>query len=249
MRDDRQSPDLEARLVADEQRLLRDEERLEVEEEQVERNRTVAYLGIAMAGVLGVAVAALVLAVLAVRDDVDALGRRTAPTGSVSTAALQDRSVTAAKLATGAVGAYAIQTGSVGTNAFAPSAIFSEQVAPNALTGHDIRESSLQTVPSAEDAARLGGRSAGAYLASPTTVSETGVTNTDRTKGPLTVRCPAGTRVLSGGAAVQGAAAGASLVRNTPDGTTGWTATAHVDRTPEPSWRLVVTAICAATGG
>src|SRR5689334_20739431 len=104
MRDDRPSADLAARLAADERRLLQDEERLELDEEQVERNRTVAYLAVALALVLGVAVTALVIAVLAVRGDVDALGHRTAPDGSVSTAALQDESVTATKLATAAVG-------------------------------------------------------------------------------------------------------------------------------------------------
>jgi hypothetical protein len=263
MPDDRQSIDLESRLAADEQRLLQDEQRLlqderrlledearlEVEDEQVKRNRAVAYLTAAMAVVLAVAVTALVLAVLAIQDDVDALGRRSAPSDSVSTGALQDASVTAEKLASGAVGPSALQGGAVGTNALAADSVFSEQVAPNALTGADIRESSLRAVPAAETAERLGERPASSYLASPVAVSETGVTNREATKGPLTVRCPAGTRVLSGGAAIEGAAAGASLVRSLPDGTTGWTATAHVARTPEPSWRLVVTAICAATGG
>lgn len=238
MRENPQGPDLEARLAADEQRLLRDEERIEVEEEQVERNRTMAFIGIALAAILGIAVAALVLAVLALRRDVDALGLRDAPDGSVSASALQDGSVTASKLATGAVGA----------NALAPGSVGSAQVAPNSLTGHDIVERSLGTVPKAGDSTELAGRPAGAYLVTPTTVSETGVTNTAPTKA-LTAHCPGGARVLSGGAAVQGAAAGAALVRSIPDGTTGWTATARVSRTPAPSWRLVVTAICTGPGG
>ena len=62
-------------------------------------------------------------------------------------------------------------------------------------------------------------------------------------------RCPAGTRVISGGAAIRGAVSGAALVTNAPDGGTGWAATARVARNDRPAWRLVVTAVCARGGG
>ena len=47
---------------------------------------------------------------------------------------------------------------------------------------------------------------------------------------------------------IEGAASGAALVSNTPDGDAGWTATARVARRTPPDWRLVVTAICAVGG-
>jgi hypothetical protein len=66
-------------------------------------------------------------------------------------------------------------------------------------------------------------------------------------KGPLIARCPAGTRVVSGGAAVRGAARGVALVANAPDGDAAWMATAVA--TTRRVWRLVVTAVCATGGG
>lgn len=248
MHEDHRNAELESRLAADERRLLQDEERLEVEAEQVQRDRAVAYVAVALAMVLAVAVVALVLAVLALDGDVGTLSRRSAPASSVGASALRDGSVTAAKLAPGAVGPEALAAGSVGTTALRPAAVFGPQVAADALTGADIREGTLATVPHARDAERLGNVAAGAFLASPVLVQEMSVTDTEPIKGPVIVRCPAGARVLSGGAAIEGAAAGAALVRNAPDGVTGWTATARVDRGTPASWRLVVTAICAVGG-
>lgn len=248
----------EQRLAVDEQRLLADEARIEATEQETVTERRFTIGVAAFAGVLGIALLALVLAVVGLRSDVNVLGR-TAPDDTVDTAALRDQSVTTAKLvpgavtaealARGAVTAESLANGAVGPAALAPGSVQTAQVPANALTGADISERTLRTVPSARDAERLGDLPATAYLASPVLVRETSVTNAQRVKGPLVARCPVGTRVLSGGAAIEGAATGASLVRNTPDGTTAWTATAQVSRTPPPSWRLVVTAMCATGGG
>src|SRR6476646_10590884 len=100
-------PSLEQRLVRDEARLAIDEARLASDEAELRASRIVSWLGFALAGVLGIAVAALVLSVLALRQDVGALGR-SAPAGTVGTAALRDGSVSAAKLAPDAVGRDAI---------------------------------------------------------------------------------------------------------------------------------------------
>jgi hypothetical protein len=247
----------EARLLADEQRLLTDEARLEADEEKTERSRYLSYGALALAGSLAIAVTALVFAVIALNQDVGTLGRD-APDASVGTEALQTGSVTTDKLAAGAVGPAALAAGAIGSAAVAPGAIgpsaltpdavTGAQVAPNALTGADVQERTLGRVPSARDAQRLGGVPAGAYVVRPVTVSTTSSADTQRVKGPVTASCPVGTRVLSGGAAILGAATGASLVRSTPNGESGWTATARVTQTRMPRWRLEVSAVCI-TGG
>ena len=237
----------EARLTRDEQRLLVDEARLEAEEELLEESRIVAWSGVGLGVVLAIAVAALVLAIIAVQDDIGAF-KRSVPAGSVNTAAIRDASVTSDKLAAGAVGPDAVAGGAIGRQELASDAVAGAQVAPNALTGADIKESELHAVPAARDAARLGGVAAHRYLSQVFDVSATSLTDARPIKGPVTVQCPAGSRVISGGATIAGAARGASLVTNAPDGTHGWTATARVARSDEPPWRVVVTAICAVGG-
>jgi hypothetical protein len=246
----------EERLTHDEQRLLSDEARLEAEAEEVRESRIVAWLGVGLAFALAIAVVALVVAILAVRDDVAALGR-SAAAGSVSTESLRDDSVTSGKLAPGAVTRDAIAGGAVSRTQIARDAIAGPQVAPDSLRGADIVERSLTTVPgasraararTADDAARLGGLPASAYLSRVLDVRATSLTDAQMVKGPLIARCPTGARVISGGAEIEGAARGAAIVDSAPDGATGWTATARVVRRPQPAWRLVVTAICAGGG-
>jgi hypothetical protein len=242
----------EQRLAADEQRLSRDEARIEAEEVEVKENRIVAWFGVGLALVLVVAVTALVLGLIAVQDDVGSI-RRAAGDGSVATAALQDGAVTMEKLAVGAVTRDAVAGEAIGTAELAPRSVTGAQVARDTLTGADIREPSLGPVPVArkarvaDDAARLGGLPARVYLSRLSDVRATTVTDARRVKGPLTARCPAGTRVISGGAAVRGVATGAALTRSEPEDGTGWTATARV-ASARRAWRLVVTAICAAGG-
>jgi hypothetical protein len=243
----------EARLAADEARLARDEARLEAEHVEVQENRVVAWFGVGLALVLVVAVTALVIGLVALRGDVGSI-RRAAAEDSVATQSLRDDAVTTEKLATGSVTRDDIASGAIGTAEIAPGQVTGAHVARNALTGADVSERSLGTVPSARrarsagDAARLGGLPAHTYLAEVVDVSATTVTDSRRAKGPLLARCPAGTRVISGGAAIRGAVTGAALISNTPDHGTGWTATARVARGDTPAWRLVVTAVCA-TGG
>jgi hypothetical protein len=227
------------RLARDEARLAFDEARIDAEQEAIHENAIVANTDLALIVVLAIAVAALVVGVIALRRDVSALDRP-APDNSVSTEALQDLSVTVDKLANSSVIRASIVDGAVG----------SRQVAGNALTGADIKESTLATVPSARhatEAARLDGQSAASFVAGVKNVSSATVLNAQMTKGPLVARCPAGTHVVSGGAAVVGRTTGVSLVSSIPEGDAAWTATARA-RTANQSWRLTVTAICA-TGG
>lgn len=243
----------EVRLAADEARLARDEARLEAEHVEVRENRIVAWFGVGLALVLVVAVTALVIGLVALRGDVGAI-RRAAADDSVATQSLRDDAVTTEKLATGSVTRDDVASGAIGAAKIAPDAVTGAHVAPDSLTGEDLSERSLRTVPAARrsrfaaDAARLAGRPAQTYLADVVDVSAATVTDARRVKGPLLARCPSGTRVISGGAAILGAVTGAALIRNGPDAGTGWAATARVTRSDSPAWRLVVTAVCA-TGG
>jgi hypothetical protein len=237
----------EARLVRDERRLLADEVRIEAEEADVRKSRTLALFGVALATVLALALAALVVAVVAVREDVGSLSR-SAPAGSVGTAAIRDGDVTAEKLATDAVRGEAVAAAAIGRDELASGAVAGAQVAPDSLTGADIRERTLTSVPLASDATRLGGLTPDVYLSHVFTVSATSLTDDRPVKGPISVQCPRGSRAISGGAAIRGAARGAALVRNGPEGSSVWTATARVARADTPAWRLEVTAICAVGG-
>jgi len=243
----------EARLAADEARLARGEAELEAERVEIHENRIVAWFGVGLALALVVAVTALVIGLVALQGDVGAI-RRAAAENSVATQSLRDDAVTTEKLATGSVTRDDVASGAIETAAIAPGAITGARVARDSLTGADVDERSLRTVPaarrarSAADAARLGGLPAGTYLAGVVDVSATTVADARPVKGPLLARCPVGTRVISGGAAVRGAVTGAALVSNAPDDGTGWTATARVARSDRPAWRLVVTAVCARGG-
>ena len=243
----------ETRLAADERRLAADEARLEAEAEEVKESRVVAWLGIGLVVVLSVALAALVVALMALRDDVGSIAR-SAPAGSVGTAAIRDAAVTSSKLEPGAVDRIAVSGGAIGSAQLARDAVSGVNVVADSLTGADVRESKLATVPSAQqadsatDAARLGGLGSSAYLSRLSTVRAESVLDAHRTKGPLSAQCRSGSRVVSGGAAVEGVSSRTSILASAPRGRSAWTATAHASGSPAPTWRLVVTAICAAGG-
>lgn len=243
----------EQRLEVDEQRLTADEARLDAEEEEIRESRIVAWLGIGLLVVLAVAIAALVIALIALQGDVHSIAR-SAPTDSVSTSAIRDAAVTTSKLEPGAVDRMAVSSGAIGPAQLARDAVSGTNVVRDSLTGADIRESKLATVPaarraqSATDAERLAGLGSTAYLSRVTSSRAATPIDAGRTKGPLVAACPNGTRVVSGGAAIEGATRRIAIVASTPQGRSGWTATAHASASPAPSWRLVVTAICVAGG-
>jgi len=190
-----------------------------------------------------------------------AVGTEQLADGAVSGVKLADGAVTAGKLAEGSVSGTVIATGgvsnaalaseSVGRQKLRPGAVNGSRVAENSLTGTQIDESSLAKVPQAaraDNAVRLGGIAAAAFLSSVEAVSNQSEQSTQRSKGPVRVSCPSGTVVLGGGARVQGEVDGVALTVSAPDGTTGWVASAEAIENPGGPWRLVVTAICAATG-
>jgi hypothetical protein len=247
----------EARLASDEARLAADEARIEAEEIEVRENRIIAWFGVALALALVTAVTAVVISLVALHDDVGTI-RNAAADDSVATTALQDGSVTTDKLADGAVTRAAVAGGAVGSGQLEPGAVTGAHVARDSLTGADIRERTLATVPAARtaatartatDSARLGGLPSRVYLSALVDVRAASAIDARRIKGPVVARCPSGSRVISGGARVQGAASGAAIVTSAPEDGAAWTATARVARTPAPPWQLIVSAVCAEGGG
>jgi hypothetical protein len=238
---------LEARLHEDEARLAYDELRLLEDERRMRGTRSLT-IGLAVA--LAIALAGLVVALVALRQDVRELSAA-APHDSVSTAALQDDAVTQDKLAADSVTAAALARGAVRGAEIAPGAVTESSVAGNSLTGASVRESSFGQVPSARaagDSRKLRGLPGTAYLSQVQTVRAESALDSSGVKGPLSAICPAGLRVLSGGAAVEGAARGIAISTSTPRHGDEWVAVARRYRRSAHNWRLVVTAICSRGG-
>lgn len=244
---------LDLRLRREEARIRRDEARLAADEKILRSNRFLASVAALLAGTLVLAVAGLVVAFMALHRDLDVVAGAAPKDDSVGTAALQDRAVTAGKLAAGSVGRDAVAAGAIGTRQLAAGSVTASRVAGNGLTGKQIDEQTLATVPgaavavNADNARRLAGRGSSAYLSGVTTQRAASATDIARTKGPVVAHCPAGRRIVGGGAAVDGVSSGVAIVRSSPDAN-DWVAVASAyGRTGAP-WRLVVTAICGAGG-
>lgn len=241
----------EALIAEDEARLLADEQRLVAEEHATRVARRLSAISVALAVALVIALTGLVIGVIALREDVDAISRAV-PENSVGTDAIRDAAITADKLAEGAVTKAAVASGAIGGSELADDAVTTANVRRNSLTGADIRERTLATVPSAEEsqraihATRLGGLPSGAYLSGVQAVEVATSLDTRSTKGPLSARCPADTRVISGGATIEGLVRDVAIVRSTPDGRGAWAAAATGPGDATEAWRLVVTAVCAA---
>jgi hypothetical protein len=205
-------------------------------------NRHLAVAALVLALLLAVAVGALVVGLVALNRDVEAVSTAKPAGDSVGTDALQDGAVTAEKLAGGAVT----------TDALADGAVTGAKVAPDSLTGGNIDESTLDQVPAAKkakNAVNLGGKAASMYLSAVTLVQAQSGSNTDEVKGPVTASCPADASVIAGGASLEGTTSGIAIVGSAPaEGRAGWTARAQAFDPTTTAWRIVVTAICA-TGG
>ena len=235
--------ELRRRVIRDEIRIAHDEERIDEEERWIRRNWRLA---LALGGLLALTIAALVVGLVALNRDIDAVAGATPSDGSVGTAALQDRAVVASKLADAAV------TG--------------RAVAANALQGGQIDESSLAAVPratqadraatassadkaaTAADASALGGVAAAQYLRQVDVVRRETQASTLAVKGPVTATCPEGSIATGGGASIDGAAQ-VAITTSAPDGDRGWVAEAAAIGTPSAPWKIIVTAICARGGG
>jgi hypothetical protein len=269
---------VEERLTADEERLTRDETRLYAQEQRLADEGRWLHrawrLELVLGGVLALTIAALVISVVALNRNIDAVANATPKDKSVGTAALKDGAVTSNKLAGGAVvsqklakGAVgrsaiapnavagtALAAGAVGTKAIANGAVNGSKVASNGLTGANINESSLGTVPSATqattagDAGSLAGVAGSRYLSRATVVQAVTGTSTAAIKGPLTATCPKGARIIAGGASISGVSRDVAITASAPDGEHAWVAQAATVGQPTAPWRLQVTAICAIGG-
>lgn len=239
---------LEQRVIRDEIRLARDEAIIAQEQNWIRRNWR---LELALAGLLALTIAALVIAVVALNRDIDAVAAAAPRDDSVGTSVLQDRAVSAAKLADGAVTARA--------------------VGANAMTGVQIDETSLARVPRAAaadsatradrataadratnaeragNAVALGGVGAAAYVHDVSVVRARTAASTLSVKGPLRAQCPSGTTIMAGGAAIDGATR-VALTTSAPDGADAWVAEAAAIGTTTGPWRIVVTAVCTRGG-
>lgn len=253
--DDHLAAILEARLDRDEDRLREDELRLEADEKILRSSRIVALVAIVLASTLVLAVTGLIIGLLALNRNIDVVANAPPKHDSVTTAALQDGAVTTDKLAHGAVGNDAVAEGAIKSRQLAAGAVQANDVAGNSLTGDQIDEQTLAEVPSAtrartaHDAQALGGLKSSTYLSRVRIQRVASATDTGATKGPVTARCPSGTRIVGGGAAVEGASRGVAIVRSAPNDKAGWVAVADAYDDAGTPWRLVVTAICAAGGG
>lgn len=178
--------------------------------------------------------------------------------GAVGEAALADGSVSNSRIVERAVGPGKLADGAVGTAKIQDGAVTGTQVAPDSLGGAQIDESSLETVPSAENAAVAevalaleGGGSGGGGAPSIEFVQASSNADPADVKGPVVAECPDGSQVLSGGAAIVGsggAGVPVALVLSTPSGN-GWAASARTYAETDAGWQIDVTATCATFGG
>ena len=211
---------LESEIRDEMRRIARDEQRIAADERKIRIDWWMALGGLILAGLA-----------------IDAVAKAEPKENSVGTSAIKNGAVTAPKLAAGAVG----------TAAPGAKGVTAAKVADNSLTGAQINESTLRQVPTAANALKLGGLAPAAFVTGVKIVQAA----TDRTsaalKGPTVATCPSGSRVVGGGAEVQGAS-NVALIESAPSGTSAWTAIAGSQGGSTPSWRLVVYAICVSGG-
>jgi hypothetical protein len=191
------------------------------------------------------------------------------PNNSVGTPQLKASAVTAGKIAPNAVtnvkiANNAVSNAKIGTNAITNSklaggAVTSAKVQNNSLLAADFAPNQLPrgaTGPTGPQGPAGPAGQAGAAgppgLSSVQIVVETSVTDSGN-KGAL-VTCPAGKKLIGGGASTLGDAAGVYLGESNPDtANNGWHAVGREIATTQQTggdlwtgdWRLVVYAICA----
>jgi hypothetical protein len=225
---------LESEIRDEMRRIARDEQRIAADERKIRIDWWMALGALILAGL---AITAIVLSVIALNRDIDAVAKAEPKENSVGTSAIQIGAVTAPKLAAGAVG----------TAALGAKGVTAAKVADNSLTGAQINESTLGQVPTAANALKLGGIAPAAFVSGVKIVQAATDQTSAALKGPTVATCPSGSRVVGGGAEVQGAS-NVALIESAPSGTSAWTAIAGSQGGSTPSWKLIVYAICA-TGG
>ena len=223
-----------------ESEIQQEERRIQADERKIHMNRVLVITAL---GLLALTVTALILSIIALNRDIEAVAKATPKDNSVSTSSIQDGAVTGTKIANAAVNA----------DKLGAKAVNGAKVANDSLTGVQINEASLTQVPAAakagtaNNATQLGGTAAGAYIHGVKIVQTATDTTSAALKGPTVATCPSGTRVIGGGAEVTGAR-NVAIIESAPSGTSGWSAIAGLQTGSAPSWGLTVFAICAAGG-
>jgi hypothetical protein len=159
----------------------------------------------------------------------------------VGTDRLEDGAVTAEKVADRAVRTRTIANNAVATRTIAGDAVTGAKVKDGSLTGADIDGTTVTGV----NAARLRGQVD--YVRAVSVTSRTTVVNGTEFKGPFSVDCPGGKRLLGGGANIvipSGTRLRIALLSSGPSGN-GWTATAFEVVNTTEAWGIEVFAICA----
>ena len=116
------------------------EELIEAEEEGIKRNRT---LILALFGIVALLLAALVMSLIAMNRDIEAVAKAVPKDDSVSTSSIQVGAVTADKIAAGAVTGEGIAPGAVGTESLADGAVTTAKLAAGAVTAAKLAEASV----------------------------------------------------------------------------------------------------------
>jgi hypothetical protein len=91
------------------------------------------------------------------------IGANEIKANSIKTGKIVKEAVTAGKLKKGAVTESRIADGAVTSNKIADNAVTTNKIANDAVTGDKVKESSLGTVPTANNALNLGGSPASSY--------------------------------------------------------------------------------------
>jgi hypothetical protein len=139
------------------------------------------------------------------------------------------------------VGTDRLEDGAVTTPKIAAGAVTGAKVKDGSLTGDDIDGSTITGV----NAARLRGNVD--YVRAVSVTSQTSVVNGTDFKGPFSVACPGGKRLLGGGANIVipgGSRLRIALLSSGPSGN-GWTATAFEVVSTSEAWGIEAFAICA----
>jgi len=141
---------------------------------------------------------------------------------------------------------------SVGTAQLKTAAVTTKKIAPNAVTAAKVRNGSLRKADFAPGQLPAGptgpqgpaGPAGSPGLSAVERVDATSPANSTTSKS-VQIACPAGKRLIGGGARVNGGIPEVSLTASFPDNDNIYRATALENDTFNPAWTLTVYAICA----
>jgi hypothetical protein len=175
----------------------------------------------------------------------------TLPRNSVKEANIATGAVRARQIAPNAVGRSEIATNGVGGAEIARSAVNQDEISDGAVTSSEVADGSLQVKDFAPGALPTGttGATGAAGVSGLEVVQQTGPLTGTETEKTADVPCPAGKRVLGGGAFAGGADASAVTIATSRPSVTGdaWSVVAHAP--PADTWSITAYGVCALVAG